>query len=105
MLHGNVSIPVAVAKPVEACSPIENDIKGKAVLVRRGSCPFVKKAEEIQAAGGRVMIIGNQHPYIVRMGVEPRWKGLNTVIPVIMVSKRSYRFFFAQLLLVASLCK
>lgn len=65
--HANVSLSIAVAKPIEACAPIENDIKGKAVLVRRGSCPFVKKAEEIQAAGGRLMIVGNQYPFIVRM--------------------------------------
>ena len=37
------------------------------VLVRRGSCPFVKKAEEVQAAGGRVMVVGSLHPYILRM--------------------------------------
>lgn len=37
------------------------------MLVRRGSCPFVKKAEEVQAAGGKLMIVGSQQPYIVRM--------------------------------------
>eukprot|EP01033_Poteriospumella_lacustris_P010307 gene10307-7323_t len=90
VLHENVSLPIVVAKPAEACAPLENDVRGKIVLVRRGSCPFVKKAEEIQAAGGRAMIVGNQHPYLVRSGVEPRWKGLNTVIPAVMVSKRAY---------------
>jgi hypothetical protein len=90
-LDASSSYGITVAKPAEACTPIENDIRGKIVLVRRGSCPFVKKAEEIQAAGGRAMIVGNSYSYIVRMGVEPRWKGLNTVIPVVMVSKRAYR--------------
>lgn len=117
--HANTTMDIVVAKPVEACHPLENDVRGKAVLVRRGSCPFVKKAEEIQAAGGRVMVIGNQYPFIVRavslklyftiylrfnnksflrycQGVEPRWKGLNTVIPVIMVSKRAYTFLVAE---------
>jgi hypothetical protein len=89
--HVNTTMSIVVAKPAEACTPIENDIRGKAVLIRRGSCPFVKKAEEIQAAGGRMMIVGNSYSYIVRMGVEPRWKGLNTVVPVIMVSKKGYR--------------
>lgn len=56
----------------------------------------MKKAEEIQAAGGRVMVVGSIHPYILRMGVEPRWKGLNTVIPVVMVSKRSYSILVAE---------
>jgi len=94
--HANSTMGIVVAKPVEACQPLENDVRGKAVLVRRGSCPFVKKAEEIQAAGGRVMVIGNQYPFIVRAGVEPRWKGLNTVIPVIMVSKRAYTLLVAE---------
>ena len=71
MLHSSVSLSAAVAKPVDACSALQNDVKGKAVLVRRGGCPFVKKAEEIQAAGGRVMVVGNHQPFIVRM-VRPK---------------------------------
>lgn len=94
--HDSIAAPLVVAKPAEACGPIENDIKGKAVLVRRGSCPFIKKAEEVQAAGGRIMIVGSLHPHIVRMGVEPRWKGLTTAIPVVMVSKRAYSIFVAE---------
>ena len=69
-----ISLPLVVAKPAEACGPIENDVKGKAVLVRRGSCAFVKKAEEVQAAGGRAMIVGSLQSFILRMvsggGVE-----------------------------------
>jgi len=94
--HHDTSLTLGVARPAEACSPIENDIKGKAVLVRRGGCPFVRKAEEIQAAGGSIMLLGNMHPHIVRMGVEPRWKGLNTIIPVVMVSKRAYGVLVAE---------
>jgi hypothetical protein len=96
VLHENISLPIVVAKPAEACAPLENDVRGKIVLVRRGSCPFVKKAEEVQAAGGRAMIVGNQQPYIVRSGVEPRWKGLNTVIPAVMVSKRAYSLLVGE---------
>jgi len=94
--HDSISLPLIVARPAEACTPIENDIKGKAVIVRRGGCPFVKKAEEVQAAGGRVLVMGSLHPHIVRMGVEPRWKGLNTAIPVVMVSKRAYSILVAE---------
>jgi len=103
LAHFGVKVPhestkgeVIIAKPAEACAAIENDIKGKYVLVRRGGCPFVKKAEHIQAAGGKLMIVGSMHPYIVRMGVEPRWKGLNTAIPVVMVSKRTYSILVAE---------
>lgn len=58
---------MVIAKPAEACTPIENDVKGKLVLVRRGGCPFVRKAEEVEAAGGRVMIIGSTNVFPVRM--------------------------------------
>lgn len=68
-MDSGISLGAVVAKPVDACSALLNgaDVRGKAVLVRRGGCSFVKKAEEIQAAGGRLMIVGNQHPYLVRM--------------------------------------
>jgi len=71
-------------------------VKGKVVLVRRGSCPFVKKAEEVQLAGGRAIIVGSIYPFIVRMGVEPRWKGLNVAIPILMISKRSYSILVSE---------
>lgn len=87
---------LALSKPVEACTTIENDVKGKLVLVRRGGCPFVKKAEHIQAAGASAIIVGGLAPYLVRMGVEPRWKGLATAIPVVMVSKRVYGILVAE---------
>lgn len=94
--HESVEIDLVMAKPAEACDPLQKDYKGKAVLVRRGTCSFVQKAENVQAAGGIAMIVGSLHPHLLRMGVEPRWKGLNTVIPVIMVSKSSYSTLVAE---------
>lgn len=88
--HVSNEYELVMSKPAEACIAIENDVKGKMVLVRRGGCPFVKKAEQIQAAGASGIILGGLAPYIVRMGVEPRWKGLATSLPVVMVSKRAY---------------
>ncbi len=70
---------------------------GKAVLVRRGGCPFVRKAEMVQAAGGAVMLVGSKQPYLVRMGVEPRWKGLSVAIPTAMISKHTYSALFAEI--------
>ena len=81
------------------------------VLVRRGGCAFVTKAEEVQSAGGAAVLVGSIHDYIVRMvgginhagryshaaqGVEPRWKGLNTAIPVAMVTRRAYSILVAE---------
>lgn len=94
--HTEEPMGIALAKPAEACSALENNVKGKIVLVRRGSCPFIKKAENVEAAGGSVFILGSTSPYLLRMGVEPRWKGLNTVIPVAMVSKRTYGILLAE---------
>jgi hypothetical protein len=94
--HDTSKLEIVMAKPPEACTALTNDVKGKVVLVRRGSCPYVKKSEIVQAAGGTVMIVGSLHPYILRMGVEPRWKGLNTMIPVAMVSKRAYSIMLAE---------
>ena len=39
--HSSVPFSVVIAKPAEACGPLENNVRGKAVLVRRGNCPFV----------------------------------------------------------------
>lgn len=94
----NVTFSLAAAKPAEACSPLDGNFRGKAVLVRRGSCPFVQKAENVMAAGGAIMIVGSAHSYLLRMGVEPRWKGLNTAIPVVMVTKRSYSYLVGEAL-------
>jgi len=103
VLAPDQSLPIVRAQPPEACDTIANDVKGKIVLVRRGGCPFVQKAETVQSAGGSVMIVGSLHPYIVRMGVEPRWKGLNTAIPVVMVSQRAYSILLAESLSGATL--
>lgn len=101
--HFGVKLPMAsnildviVATPAEACTPLENSVSGKVVLVRRGKCSFVKKAEEVQAAGGAAMVVGSAGGLLVRMGVEPRWKGLSTTIPVAMISKRVYSSLIAE---------
>lgn len=40
-----------------------------------------------------VLPLADCPPACIRpQGVEPRWKGLNTAIPVAMVSKRTYRW-------------
>jgi hypothetical protein len=48
MPHESVEMGVVVAQPADACKPLENDVRGKAVLVRRGGCPFVQKAEQVR---------------------------------------------------------
>lgn len=65
--HQDVLRPLVMAKPAEACEPLEKDVRGKAVLVRRGSCSFVQKAEHIQAAGGAAMIVSSLQAHLLRM--------------------------------------
>ena len=71
MVHHGVKLGIVAAQPDDACSPLLNstDMLGKAVLVKRGGCAFHSKANEIERAGGRVMVMGNYHldPYIFRM--------------------------------------
>ena len=45
------------AYPEDACRPLENDVKGKLVMVRRGNCQFMEKGETLQAAGAAGAII------------------------------------------------
>ncbi len=65
--HEEVVRDLVMSKPAEACEPLEKDVKGKAVLVRRGSCSFVQKAEMIQSAGGVAMIVSSLHSHLLRM--------------------------------------
>jgi hypothetical protein len=59
---------------------------GKAVLIKRGGCPFIEKAKSAQAAGASAVLVANTHTGVSRFGVEPRWKGLGITIPVVMVT-------------------
>ena len=43
----------------DACEGLSNDVSGKIVLVHRGLCSFVQKAENVQAAGGIGVIVAN----------------------------------------------
>ncbi len=52
-----VSAALAVASPVDACSPLQNDVSGKLVVADRGNCAFLTKTEQAQAAGAQGLII------------------------------------------------
>jgi hypothetical protein len=53
-------------------------------------CKHIEKLEPVLPDGFPLA------QFINVQGVEPRWKGLNTVIPVIMVSKRAYTILVAE---------
>jgi hypothetical protein len=62
----------------DACTPLTNAVAGKIVIVDRGTCGFVVKAANIQAAGGKGMIVADNVP-----GTPP--PGLGGVDPAITI--------------------
>jgi MYXO-CTERM domain-containing protein len=46
----------------DGCDPIQNNVAGRVVLVARGTCTFVQKATNVQAAGGIGMVVSNNAP-------------------------------------------
>mmetsp|Transcript_11546 Transcript_11546/g.10470 ORF Transcript_11546/g.10470 Transcript_11546/m.10470 type:complete len:450 (+) Transcript_11546:13-1362(+) len=92
------SLSLAIAKPIDACTNLTNipSLTNKVVLVKRGNCSFYDKAMNIQQAKGAAIILANDKEYITRMGVDPRLKGLEIDIPVVMVTKRSYSYLAAE---------
>lgn len=54
-----VSDDGAGASATDACEPLVGDVEGRVVLVDRGTCLFVEKAANVQAAGGLAMVVVN----------------------------------------------
>lgn len=83
-------VSVLTAEPQLACGELRNGeaVFGKAVVVPRGKCQFIEKAEHALAANVSMVIIANTETSLSRLGVEPRWRGLQIDVPVVMVSDR-----------------
>jgi large repetitive protein len=45
--------------PHDACEPLARPVAGKIVLAHRGTCTFVEKAQNVQAAGGVGLVVAN----------------------------------------------
>jgi hypothetical protein len=73
--------------PIFCTAPTDpTQFAGKAVVVHRGKCQFIEKAEAALAAGASMLIIVNTETSLSRFGVEPRWRGLAIDMPVVMVT-------------------
>lgn len=67
---GGVKLPLVApsfdtTQTDSACAPFGDDVPsfaGKIVLVRRGSCTFVTKAQNVAAKGGKYMLVYNNVP-------------------------------------------
>jgi hypothetical protein len=55
----NLSGDVVAASPADACTAITTPLGGKIAFVDRGTCNFVVKAANVQAAGAIGMVVGN----------------------------------------------
>jgi len=71
-----MSLPLSLANPLDACTPLAEFVTDEIVLVRRGTfsfappslissyffqggCTFYEKALHVQAAGGRAILVSN----------------------------------------------
>ena len=64
-ITGDVAVPTDAVEAgggtaLDGCSPYDQDVTGKVVLVNRGLCSFEEKAEVATAEGAAALIIGNR---------------------------------------------
>jgi hypothetical protein len=84
----------AGASTSDGCEPIVNNLAGKIALIDRGTCAFVLKAANAQAAGAVAVIIANNVAgEIIPGGTDP-----SIVIPVIGVTQATGNLIKAELL-------
>jgi hypothetical protein len=70
------------AMPTHGCSPLVGFPAGGVALVDRGTCTFVQKAQNAQAAGAVAMVVVNNFGMPIVMGGSAP----DIVIPLVMVS-------------------
>jgi hypothetical protein len=89
-LSGNI----VLADPILACGPLNNAaaVNGNVAFVDRGTCAFVDKARNAQAAGARAIIIANN----VAGGPTPVVATPDITIPVIGISQADGNALRAQ---------
>jgi hypothetical protein len=81
------SLELAVADPINACTELNSEIySGKAILIKRGGCPFLDKISNAQRANVSATIIINTQPGILRMDSLKRYESYNITVPATMVS-------------------
>ena len=69
----------------DACEPLTNDLTGKIVLVHRGLCSFVQKAQNAQAAGAIGIVVRNV-PTSAQPTVPPFMGGTSSDITIPILS-------------------
>jgi len=74
---------------ISACEPLPEEAAGKIVVIPRGSCELLTKAELVQAAGGVAMVVLNDGPGMARMSTASQWEASHILIHAVMTTKDS----------------
>ena len=88
----NVTAEIAIAKPYKACTPLTNaaDVRDRIVVVLRGECYFVTKAEHAQNAGAVAVLVVNNIPNQWVIMAPPSGYNISRIqIPVLKVLRRA----------------
>jgi hypothetical protein len=72
------------AAPYEGCGPLVGFSPGNVALVRRGTCPFVLKTQNAQAAGASAVVIVNN---VAGAPTAPGGTAMGITIPTVMISQ------------------
>ncbi|KAI3444532.1 hypothetical protein Pfo_001197 [Paulownia fortunei] len=76
---------VALADPPDCCSKPRNKLAGEVILVHRGNCSFVTKANVAEAAGASALLIINNQKELFKMVCEANETDVTIGIAVVML--------------------
>ncbi|MEO0345764.1 MAG: S8 family serine peptidase [Pseudomonadota bacterium] len=91
---GDVTADLGAASPIEACTPLDNDLTGKIALIARGSCSFVDKIENAANAGALAVLVYTNASAKVIMGGDAT--PLTQSIPGVMIDNGPGLALFAE---------
>jgi len=86
------SAPLIAIEPEDGCNSIENgaELEGKIVIVKRGHCSFLTKAENVDFYNGKGLVVGNNDgDHLVHMHM-PIGNTDEVNIPCVFVSESNY---------------
>lgn len=92
---GDVTADLGAASPIEACTPLDNDLTGKIALIARGTCGFVAKIENAANAGASAVLLYTDDRPKVIMGGTPT--PLSQSIPGVMIDNEPGLLLFAEI--------
>lgn len=80
-----------------ACDAIPEEAAGKIVVVQRGECELLQKAENVQTVGGIAMVVVNDGPGMSRMSTASQWESAHVVVHSTMVTKKAGEILVAAI--------